>query len=110
MVETIPMTDDDIAWLNAYSKEVQDTFAAEFVAAEVRFSDWRRALARFTVQSLISDFREPLPRLTIHIVQVGELTQRPETPARIPNGPLRFSFGASRQIHRIVTVPANVSV
>jgi hypothetical protein len=53
------MTDDDIAWLNAYSKEVQDTFAAEFVAAEVRFSDWRRVLARFTeaVDHVLKDGR-----------------------------------------------------
>jgi hypothetical protein len=48
MVEIIPMTDDDIAWLSAYAKEVHDTFATEFGAAEVRFPDWRRPLARFT--------------------------------------------------------------
>jgi hypothetical protein len=59
MVETIPMTDDDIAWLSAYAKEVQDTFATEFGAAEVRFPHWRRPLARFTeaVDHVLKDGR-----------------------------------------------------
>ena len=59
MVETIPMTDDDIAWLSAYAKEVQDTLATEFGAAEVRFPHWRRPLAGFTeaVDHVLKDGR-----------------------------------------------------
>ena len=55
------------------------------------------ALARFAVLPLIGDFREPLPCLAIHIVQIGELPQGPETLARIPDGALHFSFFPTRR-------------
>jgi hypothetical protein len=51
-----------------------------------------RPLSRFAVLTLVSDFCQPLSRLAIHIMQIGELTQRPETLARIPYGALHFSL------------------
>ena len=55
------------------------------------------ALAGFAVLPLVGDFGEPLPGLAIHIVQIGELAQRPETLARIPDGALHFSFFPTRR-------------
>ena len=50
------------------------------------------ALAGFTVQPLVGDFRQPLPHLAIYVMQISELAQRPETLACIADGPLHFSF------------------
>jgi hypothetical protein len=50
------------------------------------------SLARLAVLSLVSDFRQPLTRLAVHVMQVSEVSQRPETLARIADGALHFSF------------------
>jgi hypothetical protein len=50
------------------------------------------ALTGFAVQSLVGDFRQPVPRLAIHIMQIGELPQWPETLARMADDALHFSF------------------
>ena len=46
---------------------------------------------------LVGDFGEPLPRLAIHIVQIGELAQRPEALTCIPDGALHFAFLPTRR-------------
>src|SRR5205823_8547216 len=56
------------------------------------FESFERALAGFAMQTLIGDFGQPLPRLTIDVVQIGELAQGPEVLAKIPDGALYFSF------------------
>ena len=56
---------------------------------------WKRSngpLAGFAMQALIGDLGQPLPRLAIHIVQIGELAQRPEVLAKVPDGAFHFSF------------------
>ena len=55
------------------------------------------SLARFAVLSLVGDFGQPLPRLAIHVMQIGEVSQRPETLARIADGALHFSFFPTRR-------------
>src|SRR5437667_1042563 len=45
------------------------------------------------VESLIGNFGEPLSRLAVHIVQVGEVAQWPEILAHVPNtAAFYFSF------------------
>jgi hypothetical protein len=62
------------------------------------------------VESLIGNFGEPLSRLAVHIVQVGEVAQWPEILAHVPNtAAFYFSFGLSRQLHPVVTVRGNIS-
>ena len=51
-----------------------------------------RPLAGFAMLALIGDFGQPLPRLAIHIVQIGELAQRPEVLAEIADGAFDFAF------------------
>lgn len=58
----------------------------------LRLETIERPLARLAVHALISDFGEPLPRLAINIMQIGELTQRPEVLAQVSNGAFHFSF------------------
>src|SRR5208283_4611195 len=56
-------------------------------------------LPGFTMLPLVGDFLEPLAGLAIHVVQIGELTQRPETLACVADRALHFAFfPASRQI------------
>jgi hypothetical protein len=43
----------------------------------------KRAVAGFAVHALIGHFSQPLPRLAIHIIKIGELSQRPEVLAQI---------------------------
>jgi hypothetical protein len=61
------------------------------------------------MQALIGDFGQPLPRLTIDVVQIGELAQRPEVLAKIPYGALDFSFGSRRQLHPVVAMRGHIS-
>ena len=49
------------------------------------------------MQPLVGNFGEPLPRLTVHIMHIDEVPQRPETLARIPDGALHFSFFPTRR-------------
>src|SRR6516164_2773573 len=37
------------------------------------------------MQALVSNFRQPLARLAVHVVQIGELPQRPEILAGVSN-------------------------
>jgi hypothetical protein len=47
----------------------------------------------FAMQALIGDFGQPLPRLAVHIVQIGELAQRPEVLADVSDAAaFHFSF------------------
>lgn len=48
MAASIPLDDDDLAWLNGYAAEVCDTFGLEFSAAENRLARWKILLQRFT--------------------------------------------------------------
>lgn len=48
MSASIPLDDDDIAWLNSYATAVRETFEAEFRAADDRFIGWKPLLERFT--------------------------------------------------------------
>ncbi len=57
-----------------------------------RASALNRGLPRFAMHPLVSHFREPLPGLAIHIMQVRELSQGPERLACIPDGALDLSF------------------
>ena len=62
------------------------------------------------VESLIGNFGEPLSRLAVHIVQVGELAQWPEILTHVPNAAaFHFSFGSSRQLHPVVAMRGNIS-
>ena len=70
----------------------------------------QRALAGLAMQALIGDFGQPLPHLPIHIVQIGELAQRPEVLAKISDGAFDFSFGTGCQIHRVRAVRRSDSV
>jgi hypothetical protein len=76
----------------------------------LRLETFAGRLPGFAMPALVGDFLQPLAGLRVHIGQIGEGTQGPEVLAHITEGSLDFAFGASRQIHRIVTVPANVSV
>ena len=51
----------------------------------------------FAMQPLVGDFREPLADLAIDIVQIGELTQRPEALTGIADGALHFAFLPTRR-------------
>jgi hypothetical protein len=51
-----------------------------------------RAFARLAVHTLIGDFAQPLPHLPVHVVQIGELAQRPEVLAQVTDGAFDFSF------------------
>src|ERR1700691_3878139 len=44
------------------------------------------------MQALIGDFAQPLPDLSIHIVQIGELAQRPEVLPQVTDGAFDFPF------------------
>jgi hypothetical protein len=57
-----------------------------------RLEAFQRPFAGLAMQALIGDLGQPLPRLTIDIVQIGELAQRPEVLAKISDGALDFSF------------------
>jgi len=57
-----------------------------------RLEAFQRPFAGLAMQALIGDFGQPLPRLTIDIVQIGELAQRPEVLAKIKEDALDFSF------------------
>ena len=48
--------------------------------------------------SLVSDFGEPLARLAIHVIEICELTQRPEVLAHISDGALHLAFGEKRAL------------
>ncbi len=54
-------------------------------------------LPGFAMLPLVGDFREPLAGLAIHIMQIGELTQRPEVLAGIADGALHFAFFPTRR-------------
>jgi hypothetical protein len=57
-----------------------------------RLEALQRTFAGLAMQALIGDFGQPLPDLTIDIVQIGELAQRPEVLAKISDSALDFSF------------------
>ncbi len=63
-----------------------------------------RPLARLAVLSLVSDFRQPLTRLAVHVMQVREVAQGPETPARIADGALHFAFIEKRALQTVAMV------
>jgi hypothetical protein len=65
-------------------------------------------LPGFAMLSLVSDFREPLASLAIHVMQVGELTQWPEVLPCIADSALYLAFGEGRQMHRMRAVRANI--
>ena len=46
-----------------------------------------RPLSGFTVQSLVGDLVEPLTRLTVHIMEIEEIAQRPEVLPHVTNTP-----------------------
>jgi hypothetical protein len=48
MNSEIPLTGDDIAWINSYATEVRGAFGAEFRATADRFEPWECLLKRFT--------------------------------------------------------------
>jgi len=53
----------------------------------------------FAMLALVGDFDQPLSRLAIHIVKIGELTQRPEVLTEIAEGPFDFAlFPSARRI------------
>ena len=51
-----------------------------------------RAFAGLAVQALVGDFAQPLPHLPVHVVQIGELAQRPEVLPKVADGSFDFSF------------------
>jgi hypothetical protein len=57
---------------------------------------------------LIGNFTQPQPYLPVHVMQIGELTQRPEALPDITDGALNFAFGESRGMHRILTAHKDV--
>src|SRR5712691_1590688 len=57
-----------------------------------RLETVQRALAGLTMQALIGDFAQPLPHLSIHIMQIGELAQRPEVLPQVTDGAFDFPF------------------
>ncbi len=57
-----------------------------------RFKTVQRAFAGLAMQASIGDFAQPLAYLSIHIVQIGELAQRPEVLSQISDGALDFPF------------------
>jgi hypothetical protein len=65
---------------------------------------------RLPVQPLVGDLRQPLTRLAVHIVEIGELPQRPETLARIADGALHFSFGEKRALQTVMRVEYKFSL
>src|SRR5712692_8214405 len=66
-------------------------------AQGIRLESIDGAFAGFPMQPLVGDFREPLPSLSIHVVQVSELAQRPEALARVSDGALHFPFFPTRR-------------
>src|ERR1700730_18137272 len=56
-----------------------------------------RPLPGFAMLPLVGDLREPLAGLAIHVMQIGELTQRPETLACIADRTLYFAFFPARR-------------
>ena len=44
------------------------------------------------MQTLIGDFGQPLPHLTIHVMQIGELAQGPEVLTQVSDSAFDFSF------------------
>jgi hypothetical protein len=57
-----------------------------------RFETIEWAFAGFAMHASIGDFAQPLPNLSIYIVQIGELAQRPEVLSQITDGAFDFSF------------------
>ena len=53
---------------------------------------FERALTRLAMYPLIGDFCQPLPRLPVHVMQIGKLAQRPEILAKISDSALDFPF------------------
>ena len=64
----------------------------------------QRPLTGFAMHALIGDFGQPLPHLPVHIVQIGELAQRPEVLAKISDGALDFSFIEKRALQTVAMV------
>ena len=44
------------------------------------------------MQASVGNFAQPLPHLPVHIVQIGELAQRPEVLAQVTDGAFDFPF------------------
>jgi hypothetical protein len=59
-------------------------------------------LTGLAVLALVGNFFEPLPRLRVHVGQVGEGSQRPEVLADVTDGALYFPFGEKRALQTVV--------
>jgi len=53
---------------------------------------FQRPLTGFAMHPLIGDLGQPLPHLPVHIVEIGELAQRPEVLAKVSDGAFDLAF------------------
>jgi hypothetical protein len=60
--------------------------------------------------ALVGDIGEPLPHLTVGIMQISELAQRPEILAHISDGTFDFAFGEKRALQTVPTVDYKFSL